>query len=45
MRIRIGTEVISNLSLNLIENSNDVANFLHKIFLNDTQVFKICKKF
>ena len=45
MRIRIGTEVISNLSLNLIGNSNDVANFPHKIFLNDTQVFKICKKF
>ena len=35
-----GTEVNLNLSLNLIENSNDETNFPHKILLTDTKVSK-----
>ena len=33
------------LSSNLIGNSNDETNFIHKLLLNDTQVSKICKAF
>ena len=43
--IKNGTKVNSNLSSNLIENSNDETNFSHKVLLADTQVLKICKAF
>ena len=33
------------LSSNLIGNSNDETNFIHKLLLNDTQVSKICEAF
>ena len=33
------------LSSNLIGNSNDETNFIHKLSLNDTQVSKICEAF
>ena len=40
-----GTEVTLNPSSNLIGNSNDKTNFLHKLLLTDTQVSKIRKAF
>ena len=44
--IKNGTEVILNLSSNLIGNSNDETNFPHKLLLlANTQVSKICKAF
>ena len=43
--IKNGTEVTLNLSSNLIENSNDETNFLHKLLLTNTQVSKIRKVF
>ena len=44
-RIKNGTEVTLNPSSNLIGNSNDEANFPHKLLLINTQVSKICKAF
>ena len=38
--IRNGTEVTLNLSSNLIGNSNDKPNFLHKLLLTDISSFK-----
>ena len=43
--IKNGNEVTLNFSSNLIWNSNDETNCLHKLLLNDTQVSKICKPF
>ena len=43
--IKNGTEVTSNLSSNLIRNSNDETNSPHEILLTDTQVSKIYKAF
>ena len=43
--IENGTEVTLNLSLNLIESSNDKTNFPHKLSLTNTQVSKIRKAF
>ena len=43
--IENGTEVTLNLSLNLIESSNDKTNFPHKLSLINTQVSKIRKAF
>ena len=43
--IKNGTQVIISLSLNVIDNSNDGTNLLHKLLLTDTQVSKICKAF
>ena len=43
--IKNGTEVTLNLLSNLIGNSNDETNFLHKLLLTDTQVSKIRKAF
>ena len=40
-----GTEVSLKLSSNVIGNSNDKNNFLHKLFLTNTQVSKLCKTF
>ena len=39
--IRNRTQVILNLSANLIENSNDKTNFPHKLLLTNTQVLEI----
>ena len=39
------TEVILNLSSNLIGNSNDETSLLPKLLLTDTQVSRICKAF
>ena len=41
--IKSGTEVILNLSSNLIRNSNDETNFQPKLLLTDTQFSEICK--
>ena len=43
--IKNGTEVTLNLSSNLIGNSNDETNFLHKLSLTDIQVSKFVKFF
>ena len=43
--IKNGTEVILNLSSNLIGNSNNETNFQHKLLLTNTQVSKIRKAF
>ena len=40
--IKNWNEVTSNLSSNLIGNSNDETNFPHKLLLTDTQASKIC---
>ena len=40
-----GTEVTLNLSPNLVGNSNDESNFLHKLLLANTQASKIYKTF
>ena len=39
--IKNWTEVTSNLSSNLIGNSNDETNFLHKILSTGTQISKL----
>ena len=39
------TDVVLNLSSNLIRNSNDGTNFSYKLSLTVTQVSKICKAF
>ena len=39
--IKNGTEVTLNLSLNLIESSNDETNFPHKLLLTNIQVLLI----
>ena len=44
-RKKNGTEVTLNLSLNLIGNSNDAANFPHKSLLTNTQVSNFYKSF
>ena len=44
-RIKNRTEVTLNLSSNLIGNSNDKTNFLHKFLITNTQVSKIRKGF
>ena len=43
--IKNGTEVILNLSSNLIGNSNDETSLLPKLLLTDTQVSRIYKAF
>ena len=45
LEIKNGTEVILNLSSNLIGNSNDETSLLPKLLLTDTQVSRICKAF
>ena len=44
-RIKNGTEVTLNISLNLIKNSKDEINFPHKLLFTDTQASKIRKVF
>ena len=43
--IKNGTEVILKISSNVIEDSNDENNFLHKFSLTNTQVSKLHKAF
>ena len=43
--IKNGTEVILNLTSNLMGSSNDETYFPHKLLLTNTQVSKICKAF
>ena len=38
-----GTEVTLNFSSNVVGNSNDEANFPHKLLLTNTQVSRLCK--
>ena len=42
-RMKNDSEVILNLSSNLIGNSNDATTFLHKLSLTNTQASKFCK--
>ena len=43
--IKYGTEVTLKLSSNVAGHSNDEKNFLHKLFLTNTQVSRLCKAF
>ena len=43
--IRNGTQVTLNFLANVVGDSNDETNFLHKLFLTHTQLSKICKAF
>ena len=43
--IKNGTEVTLNLLWNAVGSSNNEPNFLHKLFLTNTQVLKIRKAF
>ena len=43
--IKNGIEVTLNLSLNVIGDSNDETNFLHKLLLTDAQVSRLRKAF
>ena len=45
MQQKNGTQVILNLSSNLIGSSNDVTNFPHKLLSTNSQVSKIPKAF
>ena len=41
--IKNGAEVALKLSSNVIDDSNDETNFLHKLLLTDKQVLRLCK--
>ena len=43
--IKYGTEVILKISSNVVGDSNDENNFLHKLLLTNTQVSKLRKAF
>ena len=43
--IKSSTEVTLNLSSNIISDSNNEANFAHKMLLTDTQVSTVCRAF
>lgn len=43
MATKIETEVILRLSSNIIVNSNDETNFIHKLKLTVRQVTSLCK--
>ena len=43
--IKIGTEVTSNRSSNVIDNSNDETNFPHKLLSTDTRMLWTRKNF
>ena len=43
--IKNGTEVTLKLSSNVVGDSNDESNFLHKLLLTNTQVLKVHKAF
>ena len=44
-QLKNGTEVTSNLSSNVIGDSNGETNVSHKLLLTNTQVSGICKNF
>ena len=43
--IKNDTEVTLKISSNVVGNSNDENNFLHKLLLTNTQVSRLCKAF
>ena len=43
--LKNGTEVTSNLSKNVVGDSNDENNFLHKLLLTNTQISRLCNVF
>ena len=43
--IKNGTEVTLKISSNVVGDSNDENNFLHKLWLTNTQVSRLCKAF
>ena len=43
--IKNGTEVILELSSNVVDDSNVENNFSHELLLTNTQALKICKAF
>ena len=43
--IKNGSELTSELSSNVVGDSNDENYFLHKLFLTNTQVLRLCKAF
>ena len=43
--IKNGTEVTLNASSNVVDDSNDENNILHKLLLTNTQVLRICRAF
>ena len=43
--IKNGSELTSELSSNFVGDSNDENYFLHKLFLTNTQVLRLCKAF
>ena len=45
LRIKDYTEVTLNISSNIVGDSNDENNFLHKLSLTNTQVSKLRKAF
>ena len=44
-RIKNNTKVTLKISSNIIGDSNDENNFLHKLLLPNTQVSRLCKAF
>ena len=44
-RIKNGTELILNISSNVIGNFNDEYNFTHKVILTNKQVWRLRKAF
>ena len=43
--IKNGTEVTLKISSNVVGDSNDENNFVHKLWLTNTQVLELCKAF
>ena len=43
--IKNDTEITLKISSNVVGNSNDENNFLHKLLLTNTQVSRLCKAF
>ena len=43
--IKNGSELTSELSSNVVGDSNDENYFFHKLFLTNTQVLRLCKAF
>ena len=43
--IKSGTELTLKISLNIVRDSNNENNFLHKLLLTNTQVSKLRKAF
>ena len=43
--LKFGIGVTLNLSSNVVGDSNDEANFAHKLLLTNAQVLRLCKDF